>query len=349
VPRAGRGIVIQRPPGAHKQLFIGGETSVRRTLLLRASLVLGLFLTVIAIFVLDRDGLVDNVDHDVSLTDVIYFSIITVTTVGYGDIVPVTQQARLVDALLVTPIRLFIWLVFLGTAYQFVIQRIIEEFRMRAMQSRLQDHVVICGFGHAGRCAAAELVLRGTPARQILIVDTEQANLEEAAELGYVGLLGDATREEVLKNAMVDTARAALVATGRDDSTVLTVLTLRSLCPGVRIVASVREMENDKLVRQSGANATVLPARLGGVLMADSVATSALAGYVSDLISAEGRVMLVEREAGPAEIDRTPHELEGALLVRIHRRDRMIGFWEADARVQAGDVLVLIEPQSRSS
>jgi voltage-gated potassium channel len=80
---------------------------------------------------------------------------------------------------------------------------------------------------------------------------------------------------------------------------VLVVLTLRSLCPHVRIVASVREPENEKLVRQSGADATVLPERIGGVLMADSLATSALANYVADLISVAGRVALVEREAGP--------------------------------------------------
>ena len=341
-------MTIPRSPPSYKRLYIGGEQSLRRKLALRALLVIALFAAVVVIFFIDRDGLVDNTDHHVSLVDVVYFSIITVTTVGYGDIIPVTPQARLVDALIVTPIRLFIWLIFLGTAYQLVVQRIVEGVRMRVMESRLSDHVVICGFGHAGRSAAEELQLRGLPPAQIVVVDSAQARVEEVAEAGYVGLHGDATREDILKHAKIHTAQAALVATGRDDTTVLVVLTLRSLCPHVRIVASVREPENEKLVRQSGADATVLPERIGGVLMADSLATSALANYVADLISVAGRVALVEREAGPEDVGRTPRDVPDGLLLRILRKDRVIGFWEPDARVEAGDRLVLIEPQRAS-
>ena len=94
-----------------------------------------LFLIVIAVFWFDRDGLRDHADGSISFTDVVYFTMVSVTTVGYGDIVPVTRQARLVDAMLVTPIRLFIWLIFIGTAHQLVLQRLIEEFRMRRLQA----------------------------------------------------------------------------------------------------------------------------------------------------------------------------------------------------------------------
>ena len=341
-------MVVRPTPPLHKRLYVGGERDLRRALLMRTLLVIALFAAVVVIFFIDRDGLVDNTDHHVSFTDVVYFSIITVTTVGYGDIIPVTPQARLVDALLVTPIRVFIWLIFLGTAYQLVVQRIVEGIRMRVMESRLNDHVVICGFGHAGRSAAEELCLRGTPPAQIVVVDIAQERVEEAAEAGHIGLHGDATREDILRHAEIHNAQAALVATGRDDTTVLVVLTLRSLCPHVRIVASVRELENEKLVRQSGADATVLPERIGGVLMANSLATSALATYVADLISADGRVALVEREAGPEDVGRTPRDVPDGLLLGIRRKDRVIGFWEPDARVEAGDRLVLIEPQRSS-
>src|SRR5688500_181746 len=146
---------------------------------------------------------------------------VSVTTVGYGDIVPVTRQARLVDAMLVTPIRLFIWLIFVGTAYQLVLQRLIEEFRMRRLQARLHDHVVLVGYGHSGRCAAAELVARGFERGRILIVDLDQAQLEHAAEQGYVGILGDASHEETLRAAMLPSAHALLICTDRDDTNVL--------------------------------------------------------------------------------------------------------------------------------
>src|SRR6476469_4521697 len=78
----------------------------------------------------DRGGLRDNIDGHLSFADVLYFTMITVTTVGYGDIVPVSERARLVDAFFLTPIRLFIWLIFLGTAVDLVFKRSWERWRM---------------------------------------------------------------------------------------------------------------------------------------------------------------------------------------------------------------------------
>lgn len=333
---------LDRPLREHKQLFVGGEASVRRTLLVRATLVLLLFVTVMIIFWLDRAGLRDGLDGEVSFLDVVYFSMVTVTTVGYGDIVPVSDQARLIDAVLVTPIRLFIWFIFLGTAYQLVLQRFIEDLRMQRLQARLQDHVVICGFGHSGRSAAREMVNRGIAPASVLVIDPARTVLEEAAELGYVGLLGDATHEEVLSKARIDSAKAVLVCTGRDDTTVLIVLTVRHLWPRVRIVAMVQEEENEKLIGHSGADATVLPSRIGGTLVADSVFTSDLTAYVLDLITAGGRVTLVERQATPEDIGKHPRDIPEGLVLRVHRGDEVFGFWEQDVRVAAGDRLILI-------
>jgi voltage-gated potassium channel len=326
-----------------RRLFIGGERSVRRTLALRACVVLFLFVLVIAVFWLDRDGLRDHADGSISFIDVVYFTMVSVTTVGYGDIVPVTEQARLVDALFVTPIRLFIWLIFIGTAYQLVLQRLIEDFRMRRLQARLQGHVVLCGYGHSGRCAAAELVARGFDKEHILIVDIDQARLEDAAEHGYIGILGNASREETLRQTMLEQARALLVCTDRDDTNVLITLTARNLAPNVRIVARVEEAENDKLVRQSGADSTVLPSRVGGILMADSVESSHMAAYVMDLISAGGQVTLVEREPLPEEIGRRPIESQ-SLIVRVVRDQHPHSIWESDMRIQPGDKLIVIRP-----
>jgi voltage-gated potassium channel len=325
-----------------RRVFIGGERSVQRTLIMRAGILLALFCIVIAVFWLDRDGLRDHADGSISFADVVYFTMVSVTTVGYGDIVPVTRQARLVDAILVTPIRLFIWLIFIGTAYQLVLQRLIEDFRMRKLQSRLRDHVVLVGYGHSGRCAAAELVARGFDKSRVLIVDTDQARLEQAAEQGHVGILGDARREETLREAMLSSAHALLVCTDRDDTNVLITLTARHLSQDVRIVARVEEAENDKLLRQSGASSTVLPSRVGGILMADSVESPNLATYVMDLISAGGQVTLAERDPLPEEIGRRPAEVGQSPIVRVVRGKQTYSFWEPAARIQAGDKLIVI-------
>lgn len=325
-----------------KRLFIGGERSVRRTLRVRALAVLAMFLLVMAVFWWDREGLRDHLDGQISFTDVVYFTMVSVTTVGYGDIVPITPRARIIDALVVTPIRLFIWLVFVGTAYQLFLQQLIEDFRMRRLQSRLEQHVIVCGYGHAGRCAAAELVARGMDKQKILVVDLSQSRLEEAAEHGYIGILGDAGREETLRESMLQTARALFVCTDRDDTNVLIVLTARNLSGSVRIVTRVEEAENEKLLKQSGANATVLPSRVGGILMADSLDSSVLASYVMDLISAGGRVMLIERESRPEEIGRLPVEMGESLILRVVRGAQAFSFWEPEARIREGDKLVVI-------
>src|SRR3546814_7680181 len=110
-----------------------------------------------ALFCCYRSGRRDARDGEISFGDVIYFTMVTITTVGYGDIVPVSDRARLLDAFLVTPVRVFLLLIFLGTAYEFVIQKVLEDYRMGRLQRRLRDHIVICGYGHSGRIAAREL------------------------------------------------------------------------------------------------------------------------------------------------------------------------------------------------
>ena len=161
-----------------------------RTLLLRVGIVSLLFCLLIGILWLDRDGLKDHSDQEISFTDVVYFTMVTVTTVGYGDIVPVTTRARLIDALVVTPVRIFIWVIFLGTAYQLAVRQFTEVFRMAKLESNLDQHVVVCGFGHTGYAAVKELLAKGTNPQHILIIDPREDRVRVAGELGVVALKG---------------------------------------------------------------------------------------------------------------------------------------------------------------
>jgi voltage-gated potassium channel len=341
-------VLDQRSARLGKRLFVGGERSVRRTLAIRAGLVLLMYSIVIVAFWIGRNGLRDDYDGQVSLTDVIYFSMVTVTTVGYGDIVPVTRQARIVDAVLVTPIRLVIWLIFLGTTYQLVLQRLVEDLRMRRLQAKLANHVVVCGFSHSGACVANELVVRGMDKHQVLIVDRDQAQLEEAANQGFIGILGDAAREETLREAMLPTAKALFVCTERDDTNVLIVLTARQLAPKIRVVARVEQAENEKLLRQSGANATILPSRVGGFLMAGALESSALSNYIMDLISATGPIVLIERDVRPNEIGHWPRDLEDTLIVAVVRDGRELAIDDPEAQLRAGDKVLVIRQSKKN-
>lgn len=310
----------------------------------RAALVLLLLASVFAVFLLDRSGLQDNVDGHVSVSDVLYFTMITVTTVGYGDIIPVSAQARLIDAFFVTPVRIFVWFIFLGTAYQLIIQRLIEEWRMTRLQRDLHDHVVLCGYGDSGSAAAGELLLRGWPAEQVVVIDNRQEKVTRAADRGFIGLNGNASSEELLRVAGVPRARAVIVSVGRDDTTVLTVLTIREISKQVRVIARVGEQENVKLVRSSGADVIVSPPRFAGHLMADAVDSHDTVDFITELLSFRGDYQLQEREPREGEVGRAARDLEGLLVVEVVRAGRRIGAWQDKGLViEAGDQLLVID------
>ena len=314
------------------------------TLLLRAAFVLLMVASVFLVFLFDRDGLRDQIDGHVSVSDIFYFTMVTITTVGYGDIVPVSDQARLIDAFFVTPVRIFVWLTFLGTAYQLVLQRFIEEWRMLRLQRELKDHVILCGYGHSGSIAAAELLLRGWETGQIAVIDPDREEVARAADRGFIGLHGDASSEEILRVAGAQRAHSVIVSVGRDDTTVLIVLTVRALSDKVRIIASVAEPENVKIVRSGGADEIVSPSRVGGYLMADAVNTQGTIDFVSELLSYRGQCQLVEREARAEEVGRLAREAEDTVIVEIRRGQRRLGCWSDPAlRIEAGDRVIAVD------
>ena len=262
---------------------------------------------------------------------------------------PVSDRARLIDAIFVTPVRIFVWFLFLGTAYQFLIKKVVEDLRMTRLQKDLKNHILVLGFGGSGTTAVRELIAQGVPASEIVVVDAREAQVQAAADHGCIGLNGDATREELLRVAGADRARATILALGRDDTTVLAVLTLRTLNRRVRIVATVQESENRKLVRQSGADAIVAPYQVGGFLLADAVTSLTSAELLTDLLSCEGDMSLVETRARPDEVGRPARELAGKLVLAIRRDGLTLRFWESGAmRVQDGDVLISIAQNDRT-
>ena len=337
------GLRLTRTAGSRRILFTKAPLSVEATLLIRALVIVGLFTAVLGVLWWDHEGLKDHHDGVVSFSDVVYFTMVTITTVGYGDIVPVTDRARLIDAFFVTPVRIFVWFMFIGTAYQFLVKQAVEDFRMMRLQKQLTGHVILLGFGGSGSTAAREMVAQGTPAGQIVVIDRDEQCIREAAALGYVGLSGDATSEDLLRVAAADRARAAIVAMGRDDTTVLAVLTLRSISQSVRIICSAHAMENHKLLRGGGANVIVAPYQVGGFLLADAVANENSVELLTDLLSCRGELAMVEAQATAEEIGRPARQLDGKLVVAIQRGSRRIEFWEQPGMlVEAGDILVAI-------
>ena len=152
-----------------------------------------------------------------------------------------------------------------------------------------------------------------------MVIDPDREEVTRAADRGFIGLHGDASSEQILRVAGVQRAHSVIVSVGRDDTTVLIVLTVRALAGKVRIIASVAEPENVKIVRSGGADEIVSPSRFGGYLMADAVKTQGTIDFVSELLSYRGQCQLVEREARPEEVGRAARETEGTVIVEIRR------------------------------
>ncbi len=330
-------------------LVTPGGMSPPMILARRVVALLALFSIVFGLLWWDRDGLRDQIDGRVSFSDVVYFTMITVTTVGYGDIVPVSTRARLLDALVVTPIRFAIWFLFLGTAYQLILRQYMEGYRMAKLQANLRDHIIVCGFGHTGLSSVKELLARGTTPDRILVIDPSEARIRLAGTLDVAGFQADATQEAVLKDALIEKAKAVIIAAGRDDSTALILLTARHLNPTVRIIVSAKEEENIKLFKQGGADAIVSPATFGGYILAAAVDHGHMVHYLDDLLTAGGNVTLIERPVRPDEVGKVAEDLKPDVLLRLYRGSAMVPLLDLDqaGRLEAGDILVLLRGTAR--
>jgi len=338
---------LHQPPPREGNGFLRRRSAmpVWADLAWRIALILLLGGAVLLLHWVGRDGLKDNYDNHISFIDVLYFTTVTVTTVGYGDIVPVTPDARLFETVIVTPIRLFIWLIFLGTAYSLFFRNILYRWRMARIQNDLHNHIVVAGFGTSGNEAVNELLSRGTDPHEIVVIDTGEKALQIAEQLGCNILCGDATRDRTLKDVRIDRARTMIVSAGRDDTSILITLTARHLAPKLPISIVVRNEDNELPARQAGATTVINPVSFAGLLLAGSCSGPHIAAYMADLASAGGRVQLGERMVRPDEVGKPLSAANPGVALRIYRNGKPIGFWEDGAKnLLAGDMIVEVLP-----
>ncbi|MFF2567554.1 potassium channel family protein [Streptomyces sp. NPDC101191] len=291
----------------------------------RLLMAFGVLLVTVLIVYVDRDGYHDNANETLDFLDSVYYATVTLSTTGYGDIVPYSDSARLANILLVTPLRVLFLIILVGTTLEVLTERTREEFRLNRWRSTLRDHTVIVGFGTKGRSAIQTLCATGLRKDQIVIVDPSGKVIEAANADGFVGVIGDATRSDVLLRAEVQKARQIVIATQRDDTAVLVTLTARQLNRGAKIVAAVREEENAPLLRQSGADAVITSASAAGRLLGLSVLSPSAGTVMEDLIQQGSGLDLVERPVTKAEAGKNVRETQD-LVVSVLRGHRLLGY-----------------------
>ncbi|MFG1805482.1 potassium channel family protein [Streptomyces sp. NPDC049040] len=333
-------------PKAYKVAFprpsTGPLLQVTRRLVLA---VLVLAITVLIVYA-DRGGYHDNADGSVSFLDSLYYSTVTLSTTGYGDIVPYSTGARLSNTFLVTPLRVIFLIILVGTTLEVLTERTREQFRTTRWRRTLRDHVVIVGYGTKGRSAARTLLGRGVPRERIVVVDPNPKVVHAATEEGYVAVVGDATRSDVLRRAEAQRARQIVVAAQRDDTAVLVTLTARQLNREAHLVASVREEENAPLLRQSGADSVITSSGAAGRLLGLSVLSPNVGKVMDDLITYGSGLDLIERPVAASEVGMTPREM-GDLVVSVIREGRLLDHDDPDAApLRVADRLITIRRAS---
>ncbi|MFE6852567.1 potassium channel family protein [Streptomyces sp. NPDC057674] len=291
----------------------------------RLLMALGVLAVTVLIVYADRSGYHDNANETLDFLDCAYYATVTLSTTGYGDIVPYSDSARLTNILLITPLRVLFLIILVGTTLEVLTERTREEFRLNRWRSTLRDHTVIVGFGTKGRSAIQTLCATGLSKEQIVIVDPSNKVIETANADGFVGVVGDATRSDVLLRAEVQRARQIVIATQRDDTAVLVTLTARQLNRGAKIVAAVREEENAPLLRQSGADAVITSASAAGRLLGLSVLSPSAGTVMEDLIQQGSGLDLVERPVTKSEVGKSVRET-GDLVVSVLRGHRLLGY-----------------------
>ncbi|PKW08889.1 voltage-gated potassium channel [Streptomyces sp. 1222.5] len=291
----------------------------------RLLMALGVLVATALIVYADRDGYNDNSDGSVDFLDAFYYATVTLSTTGYGDITPVSDSARLMNIFVITPLRVLFLIILVGTTLEVLTERTREEWRLNRWRATLRDHTVVIGFGTKGRSAIQTVCATGLKKEQVVVVDPSSKVVDAATAEGFAGVIGDATRSEVLKRAEVHKARQIIVAPQRDDTAVLVTLTARQLNRAAKIVAAVREEENAPLLKQSGADAVITSSGAAGRLLGLSVLSPAAGMVMEDLIQQGSGLDIVERPVVRAEVGKKPRETDD-LVVSVLRGHRVLGY-----------------------
>ncbi len=308
---------------------------------------MGILLGTVLLVWFDRAGYRDANDppfYGVDLVDAIYYTTVTLSTTGYGDIAPVSTSARLVNAFVVTPARIAFLVLLIGTTLEVLASQGREMFRISRWRNAMTEHVVVVGYGTKGRSAVETLVNNGRSREEIVIVDPGGLALQDAKTDNLAVVSGDATRRDVLRRAGIERATQIIITTDRDDTNVLAALTVRQLNPNAWIVAAVREQENVPLMRQSGANSVITSSEAVGRLLGLSSLSPTLGSVMEDLLTYGEGLEVAERELLVTEVGRPPQSLPDQ-VISVVRDEKVYRYFDpVVSQLARGDRLIVVRP-----
>jgi voltage-gated potassium channel len=281
--------------------------------------------------------------------DAMFMTVTTITTIGYGEVHPLTAAGRIFTMVLAfVGIGSFFYT--LGAVMEYLVSaRLADPKGVRRMERRIKEqkgHVIVAGLGRVGRQAAQELAAAG---RSFVVVDPGEAAGRHAAEHGYLHLSGDATEDAVLERAGVRQAAGLIVTTGNDATNMYVVLSARVLNPALYIVSRAGDDAGVTKLTRAGANRAISPYVIGGHRLAHLILSPAVVDFFETALRRGSEALAIEDIAVPEEsraLGQTLGTLDirratGATVLAILRDASPVGL-SGDLVIQAGDRLLAL-------
>jgi voltage-gated potassium channel len=286
-----------------------------------------------------------------SLADSAWMVAITVTTIGFGEVHPLSDAGRLFTmALILAGVGVASWAIGEVTGYAVSgdFRRDLARRQLRRRVDVLVGHYIVVGYGRTGREVAADLAHGGA---QVLVVDSSAEACARAREDGLLVVEGDGSRDAVLRAAGVLRAEGLATTSSSDAVNVFVVLTARRLSESLRILARLDDEENESKARAAGADAVVRPHAIGGVTIAHALLRPGAAAFLATALARAHADLAVEDVVarGPGLTGRLGdlnlRERHGVMVVAVHRAiGGLLPTPGPDAHIAQGDVLVVIGP-----
>lgn len=315
--------------------------------------VLFLFLILLLIIIVDTAGYV--IIERVKFISALYMTIISITTVGYREVFPLTTKGTIFTIwVIVSGIGVFFYIAvtIVEDIFEGRIRRILGRRKMRKF-SELKNHVVIAGFGRMGEYVCRELTEKKV---KFVILENDPERFAGAEEKGFNVLMSDATDEEALRLAGVDRAKMFISLLASDADSIFTVLAVREINPAIFIITRALEVANEKKLYKIGADRVVLPYELSSRRIVNTVIKPNVVDFIDEMTyHTPGFSLSIEEYTikedspftGKAIRNSGLRENYNAILVAIKRKDRTIFNPSPDEKILADDILILVGESSK--
>jgi voltage-gated potassium channel len=279
--------------------------------------------------------------------DGFYMVITTFTTIGYQETHPLSHAGRIFNVGLII---VGVSLVFLGIGsltqalLEFELRSFFGKRKMEREMARLSDHYIICGAGRVGRSAAREFARKSVP----FVIVEQSAERAARCDANWLTMIGDATQEQILREAHVERARGLVAATTTDATNLYIVLTARQVNPQLRIMARASEEDAEKHLLKAGADSVVLPYLFAGQRIARSFLQPHVVSFLDSATThlgmdlEIGEILVTPRSALAAKTIETSRIRQdcGAIILAIKRQQKMDFNPSPEARIEPGEYLI---------